>query len=205
MTQNFKPLAPRRKFISAAKSTPQLVVLGCSAGGIEALRRLLSKLPENFKPILAIVQHIRSVPSSNLAKHFASVCKLPTLEVEDKQPLLKQNVFFAPANYHILVGEDGMFHLSVDAPVHFARPSIDVLFESAAEIFKEGVTGIVLTGANDDGAAGLASVMRRGGRGLIQDPQEASYPTMPEAALVACPQAEVLTLDGISEALGRMT
>lgn len=182
-------------------SAPAIVVVGVSAGGLRALGILLSGLPATFPVPIAVVQH-RAADSVLLASLLQARAKLRVCEVEDKQPLEAGVVHLAPPDYHLLV-DRGHFSLTKDAPVAFSRPSIDVLFISAADALGPGVIGVVLTGANRDGARGLARVAARGGHTVVQEPASAEVPTMPEAALQLVPGATVLPLEAIADHLSR--
>jgi two-component system chemotaxis response regulator CheB len=131
-------------------------------------------------------------------------CRLPIKEADDKEPLTGGAVYFAPADYHLLVEDAGSLALSTDEAVNYSRPSIDVLFESAADIFGDGLLGIVLTGANHDGAAGLRAVVDAGGQAIVEDPAGAYASAMPMAALAACPEASVMSLDALVTYLSRL-
>jgi two-component system chemotaxis response regulator CheB len=176
-----------------------IVVIGTSAGGLAALERVLAGLPGSFPLPLLIVQH-RSRESDLLCEVLAARSPLPVREVLDKEQIEAGVVYLAPPDYHVLVDE-GAFSLSSDEPVRFARPSIDVSFESAVDAFGARVIGVVLTGANEDGAAGLRRVHAEGGLALVQDPTEAEVKRMPSAAAAAVPTARVLSLDAIGAAL----
>ena len=177
-----------------------LVVAGASLGGFDALAVLLGGLAEDFHLPLAVVQH-RSVDSDELLSILLRrVCRLPIREVEDKQPLLPGAVYIAPADYHLLVERDH-FALSIDERVQFARPSIDVLFESAADVYRERLVAILLSGANEDGARGIAHVKARGGLTIVQDPASAESARMPAAAIAGAAVDHVLPLEGIVEFL----
>jgi two-component system chemotaxis response regulator CheB len=128
---------------------------------------------------------------------FQKKCPLPVREAADKEPIEKGTVYFAPPDYHLLVEQERIFSLSNEEPVLYSRPSIDVLFETAADAYREGLIGIVLTGANEDGARGLKAVIAAGGRGIVQRPEQAQSPTMPRAALAMNPAARPATLDEI--------
>ena len=180
-------------------SAPSLVVVGMSWGGLHAFSELLRRLPGDFPLPVAVVQHRSRESTSLLAEVLQDVSALPVHEVEDNDPV-GPGVHLAPADYHLLVG-DGLFNLSVDAPVRFSRPSIDVTFTSAAESYGARVAGVVLTGANDDGARGLACIAEHGGLAMVQDPATAEAPTMPQAALRRVPSAEVHTLDALADRL----
>lgn len=178
----------------------ELVVVGASLGGFDALASLLGELPENFPLPLAVVQH-RSVDSDELLSILLQrICRLPVAEVEDKQATLPGYVYIAPANYHLLAEKDH-FALSVDERVQFARPSIDVLFESAADAYRERVVAILLSGSNEDGAQGIARVKARGGLTIVQDPASAESTRMPEAAIAAVKVDHILPLAEIAQFL----
>jgi two-component system, chemotaxis family, protein-glutamate methylesterase/glutaminase len=179
--------------------TPEIVMIGVSAGGLDALCTLLGGLEPDLTPALVLVQH-RSKDSNALCEVLQRCTALPLHEVLDKATIQPGHVYLAPPDYHLLV-EEGFFSLSTDAPQLFSRPSIDVAFESAAESYRERVVGVVLTGANHDGARGLREIGARGGRTLVQDPATAEVPVMPAAAIRAVPDAEVHTLQGIAECL----
>lgn len=177
------------------------VVIGTSAGGVEALGSLLPAFePDCGVPVLVVVHMPRERPSL-LPELFASRCRLAVREAEDKQPLEPDTVYFAPPDYHLLVDAGPVLALSSDELVHYSRPAIDVLFESAADLFGGALLGIVLTGANADGAAGLAAVQRAGGLTLVQDPSSAAAAAMPEAALKAAPGSPRLTLTQLADLL----
>lgn len=169
----------------AAPGSPQIeaIVVGASAGGVEGVGALLEALPERYAPALMVVIHVPADRPSLLAEIFQARCRLPVREALDKEHVEAGTVYLAPPGYHLLVEADRTLALSLDAPVAFSRPSIDVLFESAAAAYGERVLGIVLTGANSDGAAGLAAIRAAGGRAWVQDPQDAFSAAMPQAAL----------------------
>jgi two-component system, chemotaxis family, protein-glutamate methylesterase/glutaminase len=161
----------------------EAVAIGASAGGVELLSALLSLLPQRCRTSFFVVIHIPRERPSLLSNIFADRCLLPVREAEDKEPVQPGTVYIAPPDYHLLVDRGPALALSSDEPVHFSRPSIDVLFESAADIYGERLMGLILTGANQDGAEGLAAVGRAGGRTVVQDPSSAAVPYLPEAAL----------------------
>ena len=171
------------------------VTIGASAGGVEVLSMLLSSLPASCRLSFFIVMHIPRERPSLLAELFGSRCALPVKEAEDKEPIQPGTVYFAPPDYHLLIDRGPAFALSSDEPVHFSRPSIDVLFDSAADIYGERLIGVILTGANQDGAEGLAAVGRAGGRTVVQDPVSAAVAYLPEAALNEGPVDFVLSLE----------
>src|ERR671914_1103750 len=156
----------------------EIVVVGTSWGGLAALRALTSPLPRELQLPVAIVQHRHKDSDRLLATLLQERTPLTVCEVEDKQPILPGFLFIAPPDYHLLV-ERGHFSLSIDAPVRYSRPSIDVAFTSAADTHGAGTIGVVLTGANADGAEGLSQIAKRGGLAIVQSPSTAESPTMP--------------------------
>ena len=170
-----------------------MIAVGASWGGLKALRAIAHGLPVHFRVPITFVQH-RSKDSAALRDLLQDCTSLIVCEVEDKQPIMGGYVYLAPPDYHLLVDGDE-FSLSVDEPVRYSRPSIDVFFESVAERFGPAAVGVVLTGANDDGAEGLRQIVARGGAGVVQDPRTAESPIMPRAALRAVPTALTLPLE----------
>lgn len=159
------------------------VVVGASAGAVEALNVLLPALPPTLHTPVVVVVHIPSSRPSLLAELFAPKCRLAVREALDKAPIAPATIWFAPPGYHLLIERDRHFALSIDEPVHYSRPSIDVLFESAADAYDERLLALVLTGANHDGASGAAIIRAKGGFVGVQDPATAAAPTMPALAL----------------------
>jgi two-component system chemotaxis response regulator CheB len=182
--------------------TPSIAVaIGASAGAVEALGRILPALPARFPWPIFVVVHVPARVPSMLVPLFRPRCALRVSEVEDKCPIEPGNVYFCPPDYHLLIESPRALALSIDEPVKFSRPSIDVLFESVADVYGAAALGVVLSGANDDGACGLAAILRAGGRGFVQDPATAVARPMPDAALRAAPAAAVLAPAAIAEAL----
>jgi two-component system chemotaxis response regulator CheB len=179
----------------------EIVLIGASAGGVEAIGVLLAALPQSFAAPVAIVIHVPPGNDDLLVRALAPRCALPLVEAADKQPLEAATVYVAPPGYHLLVEPSGTFALSLDEPVKFSRPSIDVLFESAAYAYRERVLAIVLTGANEDGAEGLRVVRAFGGAAWVQDPAGASAPAMPSAAIERAGADCVMTLEDMAGAL----
>jgi two-component system, chemotaxis family, protein-glutamate methylesterase/glutaminase len=175
----------------------RLVVIGSSWGGLHALGCVLGGLPSAFPAPVAIAQHRGPGDPELLAHLLQRRTSLTVRDADDKMPLDEGCAYLAPAGYHLLI-EDRAMALSVDEEVHHSRPSVDVLFESAAHAFADRVIAVVLTGANEDGAAGLAAVARRGGRTCVQDPDEAERDVMPRAALAAVTPGAMLPLAGIA-------
>lgn len=174
------------------------VAIGASAGGVQALLQILPSLPASFPVPVLIVVHVPPDRNNALVPLFKTKCQAEVKEAEDKEPARAGVLYFAPSDYHLLAEADGSLSLSSDELVNHSRPSIDVLFESAADAFGPSMAGIVLTGANCDGAAGLRAVVDAGGAAIVEDPGRAFSPEMPAAALRACPSATVLTLDAIA-------
>ena len=170
------------------------IVVGASAGAIQALSRILPALPADYPIPVLVVVHIPADRSDLLAPLFQTKCRLVVKEAEDKEPIQPGTVYFAPPDYHLLIDRGPAFALSTDEAVHFSRPSIDVLFDSAADIYGERLIGVILTGANQDGAEGLAAIGRAGGRTVVQDPVSAAVAYLPEAALKQGPVDLVLSL-----------
>lgn len=175
----------------------QCVVIGVSTGGVQALKKLLAPLPADFPLPVLVVQHIGPDAGSGLARLLDEGCALRVKEADEQDEILPGTVYLAPPNYHLLVERDGCLALSADPYVSFARPSVDVLFESAAEVFGPQLIGIVLTGANSDGSQGLRSVKQNGGLAIVQDPKDAEARQMPQAAMAATSVDHVVALDGM--------
>ena len=175
----------------------QMIAVGTSLGGFEALKTMLGSLPEDFPAAVAVVQHRSREDSEGMLHLMQPHVRLPLVEVEDKDEIKGGYVYLSPPNYH-LVAERGYFALSADSPVMHARPSIDVLFESVAESFGEQAIGVLLTGMSRDGTAGLAKIKERGGFAVVQDPSSAEGQTMPESAIASVPVDRVLPLAEIA-------
>ena len=177
-----------------------VVAIGTSWGGLAALTKLLGDLPADFGIPVVVVQHRSKDSERLLVQLLQDVTDLKVGEIEDKDPLTPGTVHVAPANYHVLI-EDGYASLTIEEPVRFSRPSIDVMFSSAADTYGAAAIGVVLTGANEDGARGLAHIVKRGGLALVQDPKTAEIPIMPQAAIRVVPTAEVLSLETLGPRL----
>lgn len=184
------------RVMSEALRRYEIVVIGCSMGGMHALQMIFESLPHDFPLPIAVVQHRYRTSSEALPAFFGRHSKLKVVDTTDKEWLKPGTVYLAPANYHLLV-ERGELSLSVDDAVAYSRPSIDVLFESAAMAYGSGVIGVVLTGANADGACGAAEIKKRGGFVVVQDPATAESPSMPQAAIDATRVDRILPLDRI--------
>lgn len=182
----------------------EIIVVGTSTGGLKALQTLLSGLPADFPLPIVIVQHRRKDSESGLCDFLGQSSSLLVSEPEDKEPLVSGHVYLAARDYHLLI-ENGSFALSTDPPVGFARPSIDVLFESAADEFQERAIGVILTGANRDGARGLAAIKALGGLTIVEDPRSAACGEMPEAAISLTTPDWILPLPEIAPRLIKLS
>jgi two-component system chemotaxis response regulator CheB len=180
------------------------IVIGASAGAIDALGLILPRLPRSLPVPLVAVIHIPAERPSGLQDIFRQQCQLAVLEAEDKAALSPGTITFAPPDYHLLIEADKTLALSVDEPVNYSRPSIDVLFESAAEGLGRRTLGVLLTGASSDGARGLKSIRASGGVTVVQDPKTASSPAMPAAAIALAPPGFVLDLSEIAALLASL-
>ncbi len=179
------------------------LVIGGSAGSIDALSTVLKALPAGYGLPVFVVIHLPRDRNSILTEVLKPYCALPVVEAEDTMPIDAGTVYIAPPDYHLLVEANGTLSLSSDEEVLFSRPSIDVTFESAADIYGPGLTGLVLTGANEDGARGLKAIYAAGGKGVVQDPATAYCATMPQAAMEAAPAALVMSLQQIGSFLAK--
>lgn len=175
------------------------IVIGASSGGLQALCEILPPLPKDFMMPIFIVQHVLEKEESFLAKHLNRMCQLNVVEGQAKQPILGGTVYVAPPGYHMLIENENELALSNEAEVNYSRPSIDVLFESAAEVYQQFLVGILLTGANSDGAIGLQLIHRYGGTTVVQNPRTAEFPEMPSAAIRSMKVDYVLNLDKMSQ------
>ena len=178
----------------------ELIVVGASWGGLHAMSQLLAGLPEDFEPPIALAQHRAPQAPDLLVASLQRTTARPVREAEDKDPVEAGVVYVAPADYHLLIGPTG-FELSVDERVQHARPSIDVLFESAAENYGPRLIGVLLTGANPDGTAGLGRIRAEGGSTVVQDPADATSPRMPQAAITAGVADRVVPLAAMATTL----
>lgn len=190
--------------MAAALDGIEGIAIGTSAGGVEALSVLLPALPAGLNAALFVVVHLPRERPSLLVNIFKDRCALPVREAEDKEPVVPGTVYFAPPDYHLLLDTGPRLVLSADDFVNFSRPSIDVLFESAADVYAGRLLGIVLTGANSDGTAGLAAIHEAGGVTMVQDPKAAKAPMMAASALARTRADYVLPLEGIAELLGSL-
>lgn len=187
------------------QSKYRAVVIGASAGGTVALQKILPFLPAGFPLPVVIAQHLHPLQDGAAIVHYSGGCELVVKDVEEKESVRPGFVYFAPPNYHLLIEDDNTFSLSVDEKVHFTRPSIDVLFESAADAYGVNLVGIILSGANQDGAAGLLRIKQSGGLTVVQDPQDAEVNYMPKAAIEVANPDHILTAEGICKFLIELT
>lgn len=193
-----------------------LVVVGTSLGGLRALEVLLAGLPKSFPASMVIVQHRHKDSEDTLSALLQQHTPLPLTEPEDKEVILPGHIYLAPADYHLLIeapDDDNdrsasqqlpYFTLSIDAPVEYARPSIDVLFHSAADAYAQKVIGVILTGSNQDGVQGLAQIKASGGLTVVQAPATAESPTMPKAAINAVAVDWILSLVEIAPFVAKL-
>ncbi|HZY79730.1 MAG TPA: chemotaxis protein CheB [Cyclobacteriaceae bacterium] len=177
------------------------VVIGTSAGGLNALTQLLTALPYDFPLPVMIVQHRSKDERGLLEEVLQEKCKIEVRQANEKEPISGETVYIAPPDYHLLVERDRTFSLTTDAKVNFSRPSIDVLFETAAEVYRSKLVGIILTGANDDGSNGIKMIRNFNGFTIAQDPKEAEFPAMPLAAIKTGSIQSILNLTNITNFL----
>jgi two-component system chemotaxis response regulator CheB len=185
--------------------TREALVLGASSGAVEALNFLLPVIPEGARIPVVVVVHLPPNRASLLPEIFAARCSARVREAEDKDPVSAGTIWFAPSNYHLLLERERTFSLSVDEPVNFSRPSIDVLFESAADCFGSKLCGIVLTGANEDAALGASAIRREGGLVIVQDPSTAEAVQMPNAAISKANPQIIASLPQIADFIYQAT
>ncbi len=182
----------------------QAIVIGASAGGVHALLQVLPALPADFPAPILVVIHVPPRRENAIVSLLSEKCRLIVKEAEDKEPIVPGTIYLGPPDYHLLVEDDGRIALSSDDAVNHSRPAIDVLFETAADAFGPQLAGIVLTGANHDGAKGLRAISDAGGTAIVQAPATAEVSYMPQAALAASPAARSITLNDMPAALMEM-
>ncbi|HIE5355352.1 TPA: chemotaxis protein CheB [Stenotrophomonas maltophilia] len=174
---------------------PEVMVVGASAGGVAALQAVVQALPAGLSVPVLVVLHVPRDRNSRIVEVLAPHCAVPVREAEDKQPIERGTVTFAPPDYHLLVEDRSSVALSIDPPVLYSRPAIDPLFESAAAVFGPRVLALLLTGASSDGSEGVAAVREAGGRAWLQCPEEAEASMMPASALQHAGADAVLPLE----------
>lgn len=177
------------------------VVVGTSYGGLDALKLIFPRLDKDFPIPVIVVLHIGSHRNDVFVDYLNDICQLVVKEVDEGESILPGHIYFAPPNYHLLVNDNLTFALSADEKVNFSRPSIDVLFESAAWVYRKSLIGVILTGANSDGASGMKIIKRLGGTTIVQNPSGAISPVMPEFAIEASTPDFVLEIQDIAEKL----
>jgi two-component system chemotaxis response regulator CheB len=187
------------------KRNTTAIVMGVSAGGLAALTAILPNLSHHLNLPILIVQHLSPDSDDFLAAHFNKICLLAVKEAEDKEPILNNTIYFAPANYHLMVEQDKTIALSTAEQVHFSRPSIDVLFETAAEAYLDGLVGIILTGANSDGTMGIRRIRQLNGFVIAQSPESAEMDIMPLAAINQAGVDKILDLQEIAPYINGIT
>jgi two-component system chemotaxis response regulator CheB len=187
-----------------AREGIEAVVIGTSAGALDALSALLPSLPADYALPIVIVVHLRPDRPNLIPELLQRKCAIVLSEAEDKEVLLPGHAYMAPPDYHLLIEKDKTLSLSAEEEVHFSRPSIDVLFESAADCYGASLAGVVLTGANEDGAEGLRAIVAVGGAAFVQCPDAAYARVMPEMALRACPSARIMKLEELAAALRQL-
>lgn len=183
------------------KNAYDAIVIGASAGGLYVMTKLLQPLPANFPLPVIVVQHRSRDERSLLEEVLQQKCAVRIKQADEKEVIQKGTVYFAPPDYHLLIENDRSFSLSFDAAVNYSRPSIDVLFESAADVYKNRLLGIILTGANSDGAGGIKKIKMLGGNTIAQSLETADYPEMPKAAINTGYVRYTMTPDEISRYL----
>ncbi|EKR63832.1 protein-glutamate methylesterase CheB [Leptospira weilii str. 2006001853] len=182
----------------------EAIVIGVSAGGMNAMKAILPSLPAEYGIPLVLVQHTGPRSDGTWFRILGDLCNIKIKEAEEKEKIESGTVYAAPPNYHLLIEKDRTFSLSISERVNFSRPSIDVLFESASDAYGDRLIGVVLTGANSDGAKGLKKIKENGGLAIVQDPLYSEVSLMPESAIRAGPVDYILSLEKITELLIRL-
>lgn len=184
--------------------TYQLIVIGISAGGINFMNKLLSNLSSNFTIPIVVIQHVSDNSKGSWVKMLNEQSPLTIKEADEKEKITEGTIYFAPANYHLLIEQNKTFTLTLEDKVNYARPSIDVTFETAADCFRENLIGIIGTGANADGAKGLKKIKHTGGHTIVEDPSQAETPSMPEAAIKATQPDLILSNEAITKHMNQI-
>jgi len=180
------------------------IAIGVSAGGMDALSIIIPTLPPTFSIPVVVIQHVSPHSDNYITRYLDNISAIKVKEVDEKEKLKPGVVYTAPPNYHVLVEENETFSLSVEERVNFARPSIDVFFQCAAEVYGPHLVGVILTGANNDGSAGLKLIKEKGGLAIVQDPQTAEVEGMPRAAIAAAKIDHILPLEQIGPFLVKL-
>jgi len=173
----------------------EAVVIGASAGGVQALTIVLQALPREFPLPIIVVQHVHPHSGHYLATLLDSKCSIQVKQADEKEMIQAGVAYIAPPNYHLLIEQDRSFSLSLEGPVNYSRPAVDVLFDSACDAYRDKLIGIILTGANHDGSQGLKRIKQRGGYVMVQDPATADAEVMPKAAIAATSVDNILPLE----------
>ena len=182
----------------------KLVVIGVSTGGLKAIKAVLSVLPSGFALSIIIVMHRHKETDGYLERSLNDECNMHVKQADEKEEIRAGIVYVAPPNYHLLIEDDGTFSMSIEGPVNYARPSVDVAFESAAEVYREGLIGIILTGANQDGSRGLKKIKEAGGLAIVQTLETSEATEMPRSAMAAVKPDYVLPLVEIGPLLRKL-
>ncbi|MBC8549082.1 MAG: chemotaxis protein CheB [Candidatus Brocadiales bacterium] len=182
----------------------KVIVIGVSTGGLKALKAILSVLPSEFALSVIIVMHRHKDTDGYLERSLDNVCKMHVKQADEKEEIKAGMVYVAPPNYHLLIEDNGTFSMSVEGAVNYARPSVDVVFESAAEVYGKALIGVILTGANKDGSLGLKRIKEAGGLAIVQTPETSDAADMPRAAIAAVNPDYVLPLDEIGLLLRKL-
>lgn len=177
------------------------IVIGASAGGMDAIKTILMPLQEGFSASILIAQHLSPHSDNYMARYLNEVCRINVKEADEKEKVLPGTAYIAPSNYHLLVEKDETLSLTVDPKINYSRPAIDVLFDTAAEVYRGELIGIILTGASSDGSKGLKKIKDLGGITIVQDPSTAEVDFMPKAAIKITEVDYILSLNKISDKL----
>lgn len=177
------------------------IVIGASAGGMDAIKTILMPLQKGFSASILIAQHLSPHSDNYMARYLNKVCKINVKEADEKEKVLPGTAYIAPSNYHLLVEKDETLSLTVDRKINYSRPAIDVLFDTAAEVYRGELIGIILTGASSDGSKGLKKIKDLGGITIVQDPSTAEVDFMPKAAIKITEVDYILSLNKISDKL----
>lgn len=183
----------------------EAIVIGVSSGGMQAMNAIFPLLPKDFKVPIIIVQHIGAHSDGEWIRILDHKCNLHVKEADEKEMIEPGNIYIAPPNYHLLIEKNKTFSLTIDQRVNFARPAIDVLFETAAQAYQKKLIGVILTGSNYDGTKGMATIKDLGGLTIAQDPSTAASSFMPASAIAAMQPDYILSLDDIVKLLLKIT
>jgi two-component system chemotaxis response regulator CheB len=182
----------------------KVIIIGASTGGLKAIQPILSALPAEFALSVIVVMHRHKDTDSYLERSLDDSSKMHVKQADEKEEIKAGVVYVAPPNYHLLIEDDGTFSMSVEGAVNYARPSVDVVFESAAEVYGKGLIGVILTGANKDGSLGLKKIKEEGGLAIVQTPETSEAAEMPRAAIAAVNPDYVLPIEKIGPLLRKL-